>query len=50
MTHKNTICLWFDGTRSRTTTFYADTFADSAVRQRSITRLATIPPASRATC
>ena len=31
MTHKNTICLWFDGTALEAATFYADTFADSAV-------------------
>jgi 2-polyprenyl-6-hydroxyphenyl methylase/3-demethylubiquinone-9 3-methyltransferase len=31
MTHKNTICLWFDGTALEAATFYAETFPDSAV-------------------
>ncbi len=31
MTHKNTICLWYDGTALDAATFYADTFPDSAV-------------------
>ena len=31
MTHKNTICLWFDGTALDAATFYAQTFPDSAV-------------------
>ena len=31
MTAKNTICLWFDGTALEAATFYAQTFADSAV-------------------
>ena len=31
MTHKNTICLWFDGTALDAATFYAETFPDSAV-------------------
>ena len=31
MTHKNTICLWFDGTALDAAQFYADTFADSEV-------------------
>lgn len=31
MTHKNTICLWFDGTALDAATFYAETFADTAV-------------------
>ncbi len=29
--HKNTICLWFDGTALDAATFYAQTFPDSAV-------------------
>jgi predicted 3-demethylubiquinone-9 3-methyltransferase (glyoxalase superfamily) len=29
--HKNTICLWFDGTAEEAATFYARTFPDSAV-------------------
>lgn len=28
---KNTICLWYDGTALEAATFYAQTFADSAV-------------------
>ena len=31
MTHKNTICLWFDGSAVDAATFYAETFPDSAV-------------------
>jgi len=31
MTHKNTICLWYDGTALEAANFYADTFPDSAV-------------------
>ena len=31
MTHKNTICLWFDGTALEAATFYAETFPNSAV-------------------
>jgi predicted 3-demethylubiquinone-9 3-methyltransferase (glyoxalase superfamily) len=31
MTSKNTICLWFNGTALDAATFYAETFADSAV-------------------
>ena len=31
MTHKNTICLWFDGVAVDAATFYAETFPDSAV-------------------
>ncbi|KAF1707493.1 VOC family protein [Pseudoxanthomonas sacheonensis] len=31
MTHKNTICLWFDGTALDAAEFYAKTFPDSAV-------------------
>ncbi len=31
MTHRNTICLWFDGTALDAATFYAQTFPDSAV-------------------
>lgn len=31
MSHRNTICLWFDGTALEAATFYAQTFADSAV-------------------
>lgn len=31
MSPKNTICLWFDGTALEAATFYAQTFADSAV-------------------
>lgn len=31
MTSKNTICLWYDGTALEAATFYAETFADSAV-------------------
>ena len=31
MTHKNTLCLWFDGTALEAATFYAQTFPDSAV-------------------
>ena len=31
MSHKNTICLWYDGTALEAATFYAETFADSAV-------------------
>ncbi|WP_058834477.1 VOC family protein [Luteimonas abyssi] len=31
MIHKNTICLWYDGTALDAATFYADTFPDSAV-------------------
>ena len=31
MTSKNTICLWFDGGAFEAATFYAQTFADSAV-------------------
>ncbi len=31
MTHKNTLCLWFDGTALEAATFYAKTFPDSAV-------------------
>jgi predicted 3-demethylubiquinone-9 3-methyltransferase (glyoxalase superfamily) len=32
MTPKNTICLWYDGTALEAATFYAATFADSAVK------------------
>ena len=32
MTHKNTICLWYDGTALEAATFYAETFPDSAVQ------------------
>jgi predicted 3-demethylubiquinone-9 3-methyltransferase (glyoxalase superfamily) len=32
MIPKNTICLWFDGTALDAATFYAETFADSAVK------------------
>lgn len=31
MTHKNTICLWFDGTALEAANFYARTFPDSTV-------------------
>lgn len=31
MSHRNTICLWFDGTALDAATFYAQTFPDSAV-------------------
>ena len=31
MPHRNTICLWFDGTALEAATFYAQTFPDSAV-------------------
>ena len=31
MPHKNTLCLWFDGTALDAATFYAKTFPDSAV-------------------
>ncbi|WP_411834684.1 VOC family protein [Pseudoxanthomonas mexicana] len=31
MSHKNTICLWYDGTALEAATFYAETFPDSAV-------------------
>src|SRR4051812_28992084 len=31
MTHKNTICLWFDGTAAEAARFYAETFPDSSV-------------------
>ncbi|MFJ3485479.1 VOC family protein [Pseudomonas sp. NPDC090202] len=31
MTHKNTICLWFEGAALDAATFYAKTFPDSAV-------------------
>ncbi len=31
MTHKNTICLWYDRNALEAATFYAETFADSAV-------------------
>jgi 2-polyprenyl-6-hydroxyphenyl methylase/3-demethylubiquinone-9 3-methyltransferase len=31
MAHKNTICLWYDGTALDAATFYAKTFPDSAV-------------------
>ncbi len=31
MTHKNTICLWYDGAALDAARFYAETFADSAV-------------------
>jgi len=31
MAHKNTLCLWFDGTALEAATFYAKTFPDSAV-------------------
>ena len=31
MLHKNTICLWYDGTALEAATFYAKTFPDSAV-------------------
>jgi predicted 3-demethylubiquinone-9 3-methyltransferase (glyoxalase superfamily) len=30
--HKNTICLWYDGTALDAATFYADTFPDSTVQ------------------
>lgn len=29
--HKNTICLWYDGTAEQAARFYADTFPDSRV-------------------
>lgn len=32
MTHKNTICLWFNGTALEAARFYAATFPDSAVK------------------
>ena len=32
MIPRNTICLWYDGTALEAATFYAATFADSAVR------------------
>ncbi len=31
MVHRNTICLWYDGTALEAATFYAETFPDSAV-------------------
>lgn len=31
MPHKNTICLWYDGTALEAATFYAKTFPDSSV-------------------
>ncbi len=31
MTHKNTLCLWYDGTALEAATFYEQTFPDSAV-------------------
>ena len=31
MVHRNTICLWYDGTALEAAQFYAQTFADSAV-------------------
>ncbi len=31
MTHKNTICIWYDGTALDAAKFYAETFPDSAV-------------------
>ena len=31
MIHKNTLCLWYDGTALDAATFYAQTFPDSAV-------------------
>lgn len=31
MTHKNTLCLWFDGTALEAANFYARTFPDSTV-------------------
>ncbi|MEG2803266.1 VOC family protein [Stenotrophomonas sp.] len=31
MIHKNTLCLWYDGTALEAATFYAATFPDSAV-------------------
>jgi 2-polyprenyl-6-hydroxyphenyl methylase/3-demethylubiquinone-9 3-methyltransferase len=31
MTHKNTICLWYDGAALEAAQFYAETFPDSAV-------------------
>ncbi|TYT24887.1 VOC family protein [Luteimonas viscosa] len=31
MTHKNTICLWYDGNALEAATFYAQTFPDSEV-------------------
>jgi predicted 3-demethylubiquinone-9 3-methyltransferase (glyoxalase superfamily) len=31
MAHKNTICLWYDGTAEEAARFYAETFPDSAV-------------------
>lgn len=33
MAHKNTICLWYDGTALDAATFYAATFPDSRVGQ-----------------
>lgn len=33
MAHKNTICLWYDGTALDAATFYAATFPDSSVGQ-----------------
>ncbi|MCB1955453.1 MAG: VOC family protein [Rhodocyclaceae bacterium] len=31
MTHKNTVCLWYNGTALEAATFYAETFPDSFV-------------------
>lgn len=31
MTHKNTVCLWYEGDALAAATFYAQTFPDSAV-------------------
>ena len=31
MAHKNTVCLWYDGTALEAARFYADTFPDSSV-------------------
>ncbi|PSL92186.1 VOC family protein [Pseudomonas sp. R9.37] len=32
MTHKNTLCLWYNGTALEAATFYASLFPDSAVK------------------
>ena len=29
--HKNTICLWYDGTAEEAARFYAQTFPDSSI-------------------
>jgi predicted 3-demethylubiquinone-9 3-methyltransferase (glyoxalase superfamily) len=31
MTHKNTLCLWYNGSAEEAAKFYANTFPDSAV-------------------